>query len=86
MPPILRKLMRHANVPTTMQYYVDLAVDGMADDLWAKQRFWAKVTFPVTLPPNRPRAKKAEVTQPKALKRVAGQNKSGPLTGLLLIF
>ena len=32
MPPVLRKLMRHANVQTTMQYYVDLDVDEMADD------------------------------------------------------
>ena len=35
MPAVLQKLMRHANVATTMQYYVDLAVDEMADDLWA---------------------------------------------------
>jgi integrase len=36
MPAILQKLMRHANVATTMQYYVDLAVDDMCDDLWAE--------------------------------------------------
>jgi integrase len=36
MPAVLRKLMRHANVQTTMQFYVDLDVDEMADDLWAK--------------------------------------------------
>ena len=35
MPAVLQKLMRHANVQTTMQYYVDLDVDEMADDLWA---------------------------------------------------
>jgi hypothetical protein len=35
MPAVLRRLMRHANVQTTMQYYVDLDVDEMADDLWA---------------------------------------------------
>ncbi len=34
MPAILRKLMRHANVQTTMKFYVDLDVDDMADDLW----------------------------------------------------
>ena len=28
--------MRHANVQTTMQFYVDLDVDDMADDLWAR--------------------------------------------------
>ena len=36
MPAVLQKLMRHANVQTTMQYYVDLDVDEMSDDLWAK--------------------------------------------------
>jgi integrase len=35
MPAVLRKLMRHASVETTMGYYVDLNVDDMADDLWA---------------------------------------------------
>jgi integrase len=35
MPARLRRLMRHANVQTTMQYYVDLDVDEMADELWA---------------------------------------------------
>lgn len=35
MPAVLQKLMRHANVQTTMQFYVDLAVDDMAEDLWA---------------------------------------------------
>ena len=36
MPAVLQKLMRHANVQTTMQYYVDLDVDELADALWAK--------------------------------------------------
>jgi integrase len=36
MPAVLQRLMRHANIGTTMQYYVDLAVDDMCDDLWAK--------------------------------------------------
>jgi integrase len=35
MPAVLRKLMRHADIQTTMSYYVDLDVDEMADDLWA---------------------------------------------------
>jgi integrase len=35
MPAVLRKLMRHASIETTMGYYVDLDVDDMADDLWA---------------------------------------------------
>jgi len=36
MPAILRKLMRHTDIQTTMQYYVDLDADEMAADLWAK--------------------------------------------------
>lgn len=36
MPALLRKLMRHANIQTTMQYYVDLDADEVADELWAK--------------------------------------------------
>ncbi len=36
MPAVLQKLMRHASISTTMAYYVDLDVDEMADDLWAK--------------------------------------------------
>ena len=35
MPAVLRKLMRHASIETTMGYYVDLNVDEMADELWA---------------------------------------------------
>ncbi len=35
MPAVLQRLMRHANVQTTMQYYVDLEVDEVTDDLWA---------------------------------------------------
>jgi integrase len=35
MPAVLQRLMRHANVQTTMQYYVDLDADSIADDLWA---------------------------------------------------
>jgi integrase len=38
MPAVLRKLMRHASVETTMGYYVDLNVDEMADDLWANHQ------------------------------------------------
>jgi integrase len=36
MPPILRKLARHANISTTLAYYVDLDSDSLADELWAK--------------------------------------------------
>ena len=35
MPAVLQKLMRHASIQTTMQYYVDLEADDVADVLWA---------------------------------------------------
>lgn len=35
MPAILQKLMRHASVQTTMQYYVHLEADDVADTVWA---------------------------------------------------
>jgi integrase len=35
MPAVLQRLMRHADVQTTLQYYVDLDVDQVADTLWA---------------------------------------------------
>ena len=34
MPAILQKLMRHASIQTTMQYYVDLEAEDVADALW----------------------------------------------------
>jgi site-specific recombinase XerD len=36
MPPVLRRLARHANIQTTLSYYVDLDAEAIADDLWAK--------------------------------------------------
>lgn len=35
MPAVLQKLMRHASIQTTMQYYVDLEAEDVADVLWA---------------------------------------------------
>jgi len=34
MPAILRRLMRHADIQTTMSYYVDLDAAEIADTLW----------------------------------------------------
>ena len=34
MPAVLQKLMRHASIQTTMQFYVDLEADDVADALW----------------------------------------------------
>jgi len=36
MPAVLRRLMRHAAIATTMAYYVDLDADEVAGELWAK--------------------------------------------------
>jgi integrase len=36
MPAVLQRLMRHASIQTTMTHYIDLDVDDMADDLWAR--------------------------------------------------
>jgi integrase len=36
MPAVLRRLARHANIATTLSYYVDLDADVVADELWAK--------------------------------------------------
>ncbi len=36
MPAVLRRLMRHADIATTMGYYVDIDADEVAGDLWAK--------------------------------------------------
>jgi len=36
MPPVLQKLARHANISTTMGYYVTMTAAEVADDLWAK--------------------------------------------------
>lgn len=36
MPAVLRRLMRHSAIATTMTYYVDLDADEVAGELWAK--------------------------------------------------
>ena len=36
MPAVLKRLMRHADISTTMGYYVELDADEVAGDLWAK--------------------------------------------------
>jgi hypothetical protein len=35
MPAVLRRLMRHSSIQTTMGYYVDLDSADVADQLWA---------------------------------------------------
>lgn len=36
MPAVLKRLMRHADIGTTMRYYVDQDAATIADDLWQK--------------------------------------------------
>ena len=36
MPATLQRLMRHANITTTMKYYVQIGADDVAAELWAK--------------------------------------------------
>jgi integrase len=62
MPAVLHKLMRHGSVQTTMQSYVDVDVDEMADELWKSTRrrrqFLGRlVTFSVTSNRFRPKTK-----------------------------
>jgi len=33
-PAVLKRLMRHADIETTMRYYVDLDADDIAAELW----------------------------------------------------
>ena len=35
MPAVLKRLMRHADISTTMGYYVSLSADEIGTDLWA---------------------------------------------------
>jgi hypothetical protein len=43
---VLAKLARHASVAVTMQYYVGLDAQDVADDLW--ERFGGESNIPVT--------------------------------------
>ncbi len=35
MPTVLRELMRHESIETTMKYYVGVNAEATADELWA---------------------------------------------------
>jgi integrase len=37
-PAVLQRLMRHADIQTTMRYYVDLDADELAAGLWRQHR------------------------------------------------
>jgi hypothetical protein len=34
MPPVLKELMRHQSIETTMRYYVGVNAEATADELW----------------------------------------------------
>ena len=36
MPAVLQRLMRHANIGTTMKYYVTIDADAVADEVWGR--------------------------------------------------
>ena len=36
MPAVLQRLMRHAEIATTMKYYVTMDADTVADELWGR--------------------------------------------------
>ncbi len=45
MPAVLQRLMRHAEIATTMKYYVTIDADAVADEVWGRglgswQHFW----------------------------------------------
>ena len=37
MPAVLQRLMRHAEIGTTMKYYVTMDADSVADEVWGKE-------------------------------------------------
>jgi len=59
MPAVLQRLMRHAEIATTMKYYVTMDADEVADGLWGKD--W---DFGNTLGNNRPHDAKKDETAP----------------------
>ena len=91
MPAVLQRLMRHAEIATTMKYYVTMDADSVADELWGKD--WDSATLPGnTFGNNRPQqAPKAETApadvsteavdnQDVTERRARGSNPQ-PLTG-----
>jgi len=38
MPAVLRKLMRHSHIETTMRYYVDIEAGELAAELWRDEK------------------------------------------------
>jgi integrase len=62
MPAVLRRLMRHADVSTTMKYYVTIDADAVADELWGRD--WESGNTPAagnTFGNNRPQQAKEAV-------------------------
>ena len=36
MPAVLKRLMRHSDIATTMKFYVTMNADAVADELWGR--------------------------------------------------
>ena len=47
-PATLQKLMRHADIKTTMDYYVDQEADEIAEDLWQQYSPETGITLGIT--------------------------------------
>ena len=45
-PAVLKKMMRHANINTTMDYYIDLDADDVSRELWAFPGYSSGYTHP----------------------------------------
>ena len=51
-PPVLQRLMRHRNIQTTLNYYVALDADDIADELWQSSRLLALLLALAKNPPH----------------------------------
>lgn len=38
MPPVLKEMMRHTDIKTTMKYYVSINADQLAGSIWSAYR------------------------------------------------
>ena len=47
MPAVLQRLMRHAEIATTMKYYVTMDADEVADEVWGRD--WDSATLLATI-------------------------------------
>ena len=91
MPAVLQRLMRHAQIATTMKYYVTMDADSVADELWGR-KWEAGNTFGNNCPKQAPETETApadestEAVDVKQLsKRRAWDSNPQPLAGHLIL-